>query len=165
MRQGQELRFCQRCGRAHALDEFDPGKHSCRAQLEKHNARRRKRQGDRAQATTPAKARAGGRVHTPAGEDQDLTQQGDQIAPRQQNGRMVATDAGSEQLLGAVQPHLVPADPDLGSVSLANNGGARCGVAPPLPVLNYDPPGLAAAGEQVRRNAARSPEPLPSLIA
>ncbi|KAI3423834.1 hypothetical protein D9Q98_009670 [Chlorella vulgaris] len=44
VRGGEELRFCQRCGHAHPLPEFDPGKHSCRKQLEKHNARRRKRQ-------------------------------------------------------------------------------------------------------------------------
>ena len=43
-RNGEELRFCQRCGHPHALHEFDGRKHSCRAQLEKHNARRRKRQ-------------------------------------------------------------------------------------------------------------------------
>lgn len=30
----------QRCGHAHPLSEFDPGKHSCRKQLERHNARR-----------------------------------------------------------------------------------------------------------------------------
>jgi predicted nucleic acid-binding Zn ribbon protein len=40
-RDGQPLRFCQRCGRAHDPAEFDPNKHSCRQQLEKHNARRR----------------------------------------------------------------------------------------------------------------------------
>lgn len=43
-RGGEQLRFCQRCGHPHPLTEFDAGKHSCRKQLEKHNARRRKRQ-------------------------------------------------------------------------------------------------------------------------
>ena len=42
LRDGQHLRFCQRCGHPHPLDEFDIHKHSCRHSLEKHNARRRK---------------------------------------------------------------------------------------------------------------------------
>lgn len=44
-RSGEQLRFCQKCGHAHPLAAFDGTKHSCRAQLEKHNARRRKRAG------------------------------------------------------------------------------------------------------------------------
>ena len=40
---GKEVRFCQRCGHGHPLDEFDGGKHSCRKQLERHNARRRRK--------------------------------------------------------------------------------------------------------------------------
>lgn len=44
LKQGVEMRFCQRCGHPHGLSEFDHNKHSCRAQLEKHNARRRRRQ-------------------------------------------------------------------------------------------------------------------------
>ncbi len=40
LREGEQLRFCQRCGHSHLLAAFDPGKHSCRKQLEKHNARR-----------------------------------------------------------------------------------------------------------------------------
>lgn len=42
MMDGKELRFCQRCGHGHPLEEFDGEKHSCRAQLAKHNARRRR---------------------------------------------------------------------------------------------------------------------------
>jgi hypothetical protein len=38
-REGQRLRFCQRCGRAHSLDAFEGARRSCRAQLAKHNAR------------------------------------------------------------------------------------------------------------------------------
>ena len=45
LREGQEMRFCQRCGRSHTLSEFNPGRHSCRAQLAKHNARSVPRQG------------------------------------------------------------------------------------------------------------------------
>jgi SBP domain len=39
MRHGTEQRFCQQCGRCHQLSAFDSGKRSCRAQLQKHNAR------------------------------------------------------------------------------------------------------------------------------
>lgn len=44
LKHGVQMRFCQRCGHPHGLQEFDHKKHSCRAQLEKHNARRRRRQ-------------------------------------------------------------------------------------------------------------------------
>ncbi len=39
LRAGIQQRFCQRCGRCHALDAFEGTKRSCRAQLAKHNAR------------------------------------------------------------------------------------------------------------------------------
>ena len=39
-------RFCQQCGRFHHLVEFDGEKRSCRARLQRHNARRRKKEGD-----------------------------------------------------------------------------------------------------------------------
>ena len=42
-RDGQKYRFCQQCGRFQPLDEFDDRKRSCRARLQRHNARRRKR--------------------------------------------------------------------------------------------------------------------------
>lgn len=38
-----QQRFCQQCGRFHVLSEFDGVKRSCRARLERHNARRRKK--------------------------------------------------------------------------------------------------------------------------
>jgi hypothetical protein len=40
---GIRLRFCQQCGRFQPLEDFDDMKRSCRARLQKHNARRRKR--------------------------------------------------------------------------------------------------------------------------
>eukprot|EP00798_Chlamydomonas_sp_ICE-L_P009810 gene9810-7698_t len=40
---GHPNRFCQQCGRFHHLEEFDGEKRSCRARLQKHNARRRKK--------------------------------------------------------------------------------------------------------------------------
>ena len=39
-------RFCQQCGRFHHLVEFDGEKRSCRARLQRHNARRRKKEGE-----------------------------------------------------------------------------------------------------------------------
>ncbi|PNH12158.1 Squamosa promoter-binding-like protein 3, partial [Tetrabaena socialis] len=41
--EGKDCRFCQQCGRFHELTEFDGNKRSCRARLQQHNARRRKR--------------------------------------------------------------------------------------------------------------------------
>jgi hypothetical protein len=43
MRGGRLQRFCQQCGRFHDLAAFDAGRKSCREQLSKHNARRRRR--------------------------------------------------------------------------------------------------------------------------
>lgn len=40
LKDGELLRFCQRCGVSHPLAEFDGQRKSCRKQLEKHNARR-----------------------------------------------------------------------------------------------------------------------------
>lgn len=42
LRLGDRVRFCQRCGLAHPLADFDGIKRSCRKKLEKHNERRRK---------------------------------------------------------------------------------------------------------------------------
>ena len=42
LRLGDRVRFCQRCGLAHPLADFDGAKRSCRKKLENHNARRRK---------------------------------------------------------------------------------------------------------------------------
>lgn len=41
MRQGRLQRFCQQCGRCHELSEFEGNQRSCRAQLDRHNARYR----------------------------------------------------------------------------------------------------------------------------
>ncbi|CAD7701248.1 unnamed protein product [Ostreobium quekettii] len=43
VKDGAQQRFCQQCGRFHGLSEFDGVKRSCRARLERHNARRRKK--------------------------------------------------------------------------------------------------------------------------
>lgn len=48
VREGRPQRFCQQCGRFHNLTEFDGAKRSCRARLQRHNARRRKRDPDEA---------------------------------------------------------------------------------------------------------------------
>ena len=42
IREGMRQRFCQQCGRFHNIGEFDGDKRSCRARLQRHNARRRK---------------------------------------------------------------------------------------------------------------------------
>ncbi|CAL8463580.1 g3114 [Coccomyxa elongata] len=43
LKDGVQQRFCQQCGRFHLLAEFDGDKRSCRARLDLHNNRRRKR--------------------------------------------------------------------------------------------------------------------------
>lgn len=43
VRAGHIQRFCQQCGRFHDIGEFDGDKRSCRARLQRHNARRRKK--------------------------------------------------------------------------------------------------------------------------
>mmetsp|Transcript_33201 Transcript_33201/g.94048 ORF Transcript_33201/g.94048 Transcript_33201/m.94048 type:complete len:653 (-) Transcript_33201:533-2491(-) len=44
VRNNQQERFCQQCGRFHPMDDFDGDKRSCRSRLDKHNKRRRKNQ-------------------------------------------------------------------------------------------------------------------------
>ncbi|KAL6752968.1 SBP domain-containing protein, partial [Haematococcus lacustris] len=43
VRDNEECRFCQQCGRFHSLSAFDSNKRSCRERLLRHNARRRRR--------------------------------------------------------------------------------------------------------------------------
>ncbi|KAI3424155.1 hypothetical protein D9Q98_009515 [Chlorella vulgaris] len=43
IRDGQQVRFCQQCGRFQPLEDFDDAKRSCRVRLQRHNARRRKK--------------------------------------------------------------------------------------------------------------------------
>ncbi|KAL4515694.1 hypothetical protein Ndes2437B_g07119 [Nannochloris sp. 'desiccata'] len=64
-REGNKVRFCQQCGRFQPLEDFDGLKRSCRTRLDKHNARRRKRNrdgrgasGDHGTAATAAAAAA-----------------------------------------------------------------------------------------------------------
>lgn len=42
IKDGREQRFCQQCGKFQPREDFDGEKRSCRARLEKHNARRRR---------------------------------------------------------------------------------------------------------------------------
>ena len=53
IREGRRQRFCQQCGRFHDLTSFDGDKRSCRARLQRHNARRRKKPGEGADAAAP----------------------------------------------------------------------------------------------------------------
>ena len=48
IREGKRQRFCQQCGRFHDLTSFDGDKRSCRARLQRHNARRRKKSAGKA---------------------------------------------------------------------------------------------------------------------
>ena len=69
VREGKRQRFCQQCGRFHDLSEFDGDKRSCRARLQRHNARRRKKtELDNATKPTalPKKPTPGGKVLDPS---------------------------------------------------------------------------------------------------
>jgi hypothetical protein len=59
-REGKKVRFCQQCGRFQPVEEFDDMKRSCRARLQKHNARRRKRSRDGGNAAAAAAGGGGG---------------------------------------------------------------------------------------------------------
>lgn len=54
IREGMRQRFCQQCGRFHNIGEFDGDKRSCRARLQRHNARRRKNMSEPAKAVKRA---------------------------------------------------------------------------------------------------------------
>lgn len=49
---GNPSRFCQRCGFAHPIVDFEGQRKSCKASLEKHNMRRRQRQAEELQCST-----------------------------------------------------------------------------------------------------------------
>lgn len=46
LKDGIPQRFCQQCGRFHPLEAFDGTRRSCRAMLQRHNARRAKKSND-----------------------------------------------------------------------------------------------------------------------
>lgn len=66
--QGVQVRFCQRCGVAHPLADFDGLKKSCRRQLAVHNSRRRKASAaaPTAEAAAEAPAAPAPRLEPPA---------------------------------------------------------------------------------------------------
>ncbi|GAB4816874.1 hypothetical protein N2152v2_003920 [Parachlorella kessleri] len=69
--EGQVVRFCQQCGRFQHISDFDGDRRSCRASLEKHNARRRRA----ATTATTNKIPAYGRVNAAYLRSQQLLQQ------------------------------------------------------------------------------------------
>lgn len=72
---GRRQRFCQQCGRFHDLAAFDGDKRSCRARLQRHNARRRKKAdtADSARASGSLARLRGGRVAAKKGPREDET--------------------------------------------------------------------------------------------
>jgi len=57
--EGIVQRFCQQCSRFHALTEFEGDKRSCRARLQRHNARRRRKAAERSSARAASASGAG----------------------------------------------------------------------------------------------------------
>ena len=72
---GRRQRFCQQCGRYHDLAAFDGDKRSCRARLQRHNARRRKKAdtADSARVSSSLARLRGGRVAAKKGPREDET--------------------------------------------------------------------------------------------
>ncbi len=87
MRDGIQQRFCQQCGRFHTLDQFDGTRRSCRAMLQRHNARRNKRNPD----ALPLPAQDGPRSSLYA------QQQAAQYAAQQQAQAAAAAAAAAQQ--------------------------------------------------------------------
>ncbi|BDA42869.1 probable Squamosa promoter-binding-like protein 7 at N-terminal half [Coccomyxa sp. Obi] len=73
MRQGKLQRFCQQCGRCHELSEFEGSQRSCRAQLDRHNARRRQAKKNAAAAKGPAAGSAHAAMGTASGHHSSST--------------------------------------------------------------------------------------------
>ncbi len=66
MRDGIPQRFCQQCGRFHTLEQFDGTRRSCRQMLQRHNARRNKRNPEAAAAASqPLNSLAGDAARNP----------------------------------------------------------------------------------------------------
>ncbi|KAG1672795.1 hypothetical protein FOA52_002783 [Chlamydomonas sp. UWO 241] len=116
VKDGRLQRFCQQCGRFHPLAAFDGARKSCREQLNKHNARRRRRaqieqlkaratteagqaavQAALADATDTARASEGGGGHTDAMHMHMLQQQ-------QQQGDGAASLAAAAAAAAAALP-------------------------------------------------------------
>jgi len=122
MRDGVPQRFCQQCGRFHDLSAFDGNRKSCREQLCKHNARRRRRAQIEAQkakaveALSGSVAAAGAAVPAVAGGEAAAGDVGRLLASLMQN----PSQLHALRLLLGVQTH--PALPPLAPFS--PEGGA-----------------------------------------
>ena len=92
VREGTTQRFCQQCGRFHNIGEFDGDKRSCRARLQRHNARRRKNGSEPAKVTKRASSNrhlrdlaAPPRGNSPASDDAKAAASGSTEPMKSQN--------------------------------------------------------------------------------
>ncbi|KAL3149084.1 hypothetical protein ABBQ32_001927 [Trebouxia sp. C0010 RCD-2024] len=94
IREGMRQRFCQQCGRFHNIGELDGDKRSCRARLQRHNARRRKNVSEPAKAvkrpsssrqTCEASLAAPSRSRSSASDDAKAAASGSQEGARSQS--------------------------------------------------------------------------------
>ena len=130
VREGKRQRFCQQCGRFHDMSEFDGDKRSCRARLERHNARRRKKADPAAAAGSAAKrppvradgAHPGGPVQPPfwkSAEKGNILGSGGLAAPAWLQGGSMA-NAGVEnalsELLQDANTRIAPGPISLGAI-------------------------------------------------
>lgn len=131
-REGEQLRFCQRCGYAHPLAEFDGLKHSCRAQLQKHNERRRKKKAGGASSKEQEPKPC-------CGSKKETSSSSGAARPSTQSHVQLVSGSGSGSPTANAQPPfgINPAGP-FAAVSGATEDDKAD--PPPLPVLDFDVP-------------------------
>ncbi|GAX74905.1 hypothetical protein CEUSTIGMA_g2351.t1 [Chlamydomonas eustigma] len=94
LKDGQNQRFCQQCGRFHTLDAFDGNRRSCRTMLQRHNARRAKKTPADTPTGTPGGSGVGGAANTTAA----------QAASLATLNALASTGMGEEFLRSMLQP-------------------------------------------------------------
>ncbi|RMZ53046.1 hypothetical protein APUTEX25_001165 [Auxenochlorella protothecoides] len=138
-RQGEEVRYCQRCGVAHPLSDYDGDRRSCRRQLERHNARRR-RLALAAAATPRSRSPAGERWAAPS--EPGPLPLAPVVAPSASYAVPALSPAASAAAAGPVDERVCRSDD--GSLAGSSNDSAASCAGPAEAVSTADGP--AAAG-------------------
>ena len=169
---GVPQRFCQQCGKLQPLPDFEGNRRSCRARLDRHNARRRRVR------EVQAMLRKTGRIDEPALREKYCLSSDDEVAPRALRAvlpGLMGGGAGGAHKRGAVgasafparkraagSPHVSAADSSThrsadsdnsgGPASVQHRGQKHLGGQPHQ--LTHDPAALAAAAAQYLLRAA-----------
>ncbi|KAK9835951.1 hypothetical protein WJX81_000786 [Elliptochloris bilobata] len=142
--EGKRQRFCQQCGRFHDLASFDGDKRSCRARLQRHNARRRKK-GDTAECSRTSvglpRLRGGHSLAVKKGPREDETV--DYVRPASNRQKHVhAACAKGENM--SLEDRARSSSVSSGRMSVDMSAGCEDDNVPPAPA-NFQP-GLNAYG-------------------